>query len=125
MSLEANGNATNNTVYLKDGSKIKGKILGAKGIDVLTLGKGNYEEINTDKYEALTTRGVGDINISNSTIALEYNKGTNSYLKTSKDKLDKADKKDDKKGNLSLSNSNLIIDIKKQDVDGKKIVWEQ
>ena len=120
VSLEANGNATNNTVYLKDGSKIKGKILGAKGIDVLTLGKGNYEEINTDKYEALTTRGVGDINISNSTIALEYNKGTNSYLKTSKDKLDKADKKDDKKGNLSLSNSNLIIDIKKQDVDGKK-----
>ena len=110
----------NNTVYLKDGSSIKGKILGAKGIDVLTLGKGNYEEINTDKYEALTTRGVGDINISNSTIALEYNKGTNSYLKTSKDKLDKADKKDDKKGNLSLSNSNLIIDIKKQDVDGKK-----
>lgn len=110
----------NNTVYLKNGSKIKGKILGAGGVDVLTLGTGSYEEINADKYEALTTRGVGDINISNSTIALEYNKGTNSYLKTSKDKLDKADKKDDKKGNLSLSNSNLIIDIKKQDVDGKK-----
>lgn len=109
----------NNTVYLKNGSKIKGKILGAGGVDVLTLGIGSYEEINADKYEALTTRGRGEINVSNSTIALEYNEKTKEYLKTSKDKLDKADKKDNNKGNLSLSNSNLIIDIKKQKVDGE------
>ena len=117
-----------NTVYLKDGSKITGRILGAEGIDVLTLGTGSYEGITTDKYEALTTRGGKDINISNSTIALEYNKGTNGYLTTSKDKLN-AEEDPDKKDNiipkvpigknLSLKNSNLIINIKKQKVDGE------
>ena len=109
----------NNTVYLKNGSKIKGKILGAGGVDVFTLGTGSYEEINADKYEALTTRGGGNINVSNSTIALEYNEKTEEYLTTSKEKLDTADVRNDKKGNLSLKDSNLIIDIKKQEVDGK------
>lgn len=109
----------NNTVYLKDGSKIKGRILGAEGVDVLTLGTGSYSGLNVNKYEALTTRGGGDISVSNSTIALEYNNGTEGYLTTSKDKLNTADKtKADLKGNLSLSNSNLIIDIKNQNVDG-------
>lgn len=119
-----NGNAIvsldgNNTVYLKDGSKITGQILGEKGVDVLTLGTGSYSGLNVNKYEAVTTRGGGDISVSNSTIALEYNKGTNGYLTTSKDKLDKADKKETEKGNLSLSNSILIIDIKNQNVDGE------
>lgn len=108
----------NNTVYLKDGSKIKGRILGAEGVDVLTLGTGSYSGLNVNKYEALTTRGGGNINVSNSTIALEYSEKTKEYLTTSKEKLDTADGKNDKKGNLSLSNSNLIIDIKNQNVDG-------
>ena len=109
----------NNTVYLKNGSKIKGIILGAEGVDVLTLGKGNHEGLNVGKYEAFNTRGGGEINISNSTIALEYNEGTNEYLENSKKKLDNADGNTNEKGNLSLNNSNLIIDIKKQEVDGK------
>lgn len=113
----------NNTVYLKDGSEITGKILGAEGVDVLTLGKGNHEGLNVGKYEAITTR-EGDVSISNSTIALEYNKGTNDYLTESKNKLDDIDKKNnesnkknDETGNLLLKNSNLIIDLKNKKVE--------
>lgn len=108
---------TNNTVYLKNGSKINGKIVGNTGIDVLALeGKdGEYNNLDVSKYEAITVRN-GDATISDSTIALEYNKGTEDYLNTSNNELDKLENsstaKIDSTGNLTMKNSNLIIDFK-------------
>lgn len=108
---------TNNTVYLKNGSKVNGKIVGNTGIDVLALeGKdGEYNNLDVSKYEAITVRN-GDATISDSTIALEYNKGTKDYLNTSKNELNKLENsstaKIDSTGNLTMKNSNLIIDFK-------------
>lgn len=108
---------TNNTVYLKNGSKVNGKIVGNIGVDVLALeGKGGeYSNLDVSKYEAITVRN-GDATISDSTIALEYNKGTKDYLNTSNNELDKLENsstaKIDSTGNLTMKNSNLIIDFK-------------
>jgi len=108
---------TNNTVYLKNGSKVNGKIVGNIGVDVLALeGKdGEYSNLDVSKYEAITVRN-GDATISDSTIALEYNKGTEDYLNTSNNELDKLENsstaKIDSTGNLTMKNSNLIIDFK-------------
>lgn len=108
---------TNNTVYLKNGSKVNGKIVGNIGVDVLALeGKGReYSNLDVSKYEAITVRN-GDATISDSTIALEYNKGTKDYLNTSKNELNKLENsstaKIDSTGNLTMKNSNLIIDFK-------------
>lgn len=108
---------TNNTVYLKNGSKVNGKIVGNIGVDVLALeGKdGEYSNLDVSKYEAITVRN-GDATISDSTIALEYNKGTKDYLNTSKNELNKLENsstaKIDSTGNLTMKNSNLIIDFK-------------
>lgn len=108
---------TNNTVYLKNGSKVNGKIVGNIGVDVLALeGKGGeYSNLDVSKYEAITVRN-GDATISDSTIALEYNKGTKDYLNTSKNELNKLENssttKTDSTGNLTMKNSNLIIDFK-------------
>lgn len=107
-----------NTVYLKDGSNITGKIIGAKGIDVLGLGIGTYSNLNVSDYEAIVVRD-GDIKVSNSTISLEYNKDTTTKLEASKESMDKYDDPDKSnkvipkvdKGNLVLNNSNLIINI--------------
>lgn len=122
-TIDTTGNAiesysgTNNTVYLKTGSKINGKIVGNIGIDVLTLeGKdGEYDNLDVSSYEAITVRN-GNATISNSTIALEYNKGTEDYLNTSNNELDKLENsstaKIDSTGNLTMKNSNLIIDFK-------------
>lgn len=122
-TIDTTGNAiesysgTNNTVYLKNGSKINGKIVGNTGIDVLALeGKdGEYNNLDVSKYEAITVRN-GNATISDSTIALEYNKGTKGYLDTSKNELDKLENssttKVDSTGNLTMKDSNLIIDFK-------------
>lgn len=122
-TIDTTGNAiesysgTNNTVYLKTGSKINGKIVGNTGIDVLALeGKdGEYNNLDVSKYEAITVRN-GDATISNSTIALEYNKGTEDYLNTSNNELDKLENssttKAESTGNLTMKNSSLIIDFK-------------
>ena len=107
-----------NTVYLKDGSNITGKIIGAKGVDVLGLGAGTYSNLNINDYEAVVVRD-GDIKVSNSTISLEYNKDTTTKLEASKESMDKYDDPDKSnkvipkvdKGNLVLNNSNLIINI--------------
>lgn len=121
--IDTTGNAiesysgTNNTVYLKTGSKINGKIVGNTGIDVLALeGKdGEYNNLDVSKYEAITVRN-GDATISDSTIALEYNKGTEDYLNTSNNELDKLENssttKAESTGNLTMKNSSLIIDFK-------------
>lgn len=122
-TIDTTGNAiesysgTNNTVYLKTGSKINGKIVGNTGIDVLALeGKdGEYNNLDVSKYEAITVRN-GDATISDSTIALEYNKGTEDYLNTSNNELDKLENssttKAESTGNLTMKNSSLIIDFK-------------
>ncbi|MBS5037462.1 MAG: autotransporter domain-containing protein [Fusobacterium sp.] len=116
----------NNTVYLKNGSKVTGKIVGADGIDVLALEKGTYSDLDISNYEAVTVRN-GDINIKNSNIELEYNKGTKSYLTEANQNMnifdnplpENATEKDKEKiknkkvsGNLTMSGSNLIIDFK-------------
>lgn len=104
----------NNTVYLKNGSKVTGKIVGADGIDVLGLAGGTYSDLNVSNYEALTVRD-GVANIKDSTIELEYNNGTKNYLDQAKEKMDEYDtqnKKSVENEKLTMSNSNLIIDFK-------------
>ena len=115
----------NNTVYLKEGTKIsyfdekenqmrKGKIVGADGIDVLGFEKGTYSDLEVNNYEALTVRN-GNVEIKNSNIELEYNKGTETYLTEANKNMNKHDKKDENtavSGNLTMSGSNLIIDFK-------------
>lgn len=124
-TIDTTGNAiesysgTNNTVYLKIGSKINGKIVGNIGIDVLTLeGKdGEYDNLDVSSYEAITVRN-GNATISNSTIALEYNKGIKDYLTTSESKLDEMESsassqsKAEGNGNLTLEETKLVIDFK-------------
>lgn len=110
---------TNNTVYLKNGSKVNGKIVGNIGVDVLALeGKGGeYSNLDVSKYEAITVRN-GDATISDSTIALEYNKGIKDYLTTSESKLDEMESsassqsKAEGNGNLTLEETKLVIDFK-------------
>lgn len=108
---------TNNTVYLKNGSKVNGKIVGNIGVDVLALeGKdGEYNNLDVSSYEAITVRN-GNATISDSTIGLEYNSGTKEYLNTSKNELDKLESsttmKADNSGKLTMKNSDLIIDFK-------------
>ena len=104
----------NNTVYLKNGSKVTGKIVGADGIDVLGFEKGTYSDLEVNNYEALTVRN-GNVEIKNSNIELEYNKGTETYLTEANKNMNKHDKKDENtavSGNLTMSGSNLIIDFK-------------
>lgn len=124
-TIDTTGNAiesysgTNNTVYLKTGSKINGKIVGNIGIDVLTLeGKdGEYDNLDVSSYEAITVRN-GNATISNSTIALEYNKGIKDNLTTSESKLDEMESsassqsKAEGNGNLTLEETKLVIDFK-------------
>lgn len=121
-TIDTTGNAiesysgTNNTVYLKTGSKINGKIVGNIGIDVLTLeGKdGEYDNLDVSSYEAITVRN-GNATISNSTIALEYNKGIKDYLTTSESKLDEMESSassPEGNGNLTLEETKLVIDFK-------------
>ena len=124
-TIDTTGNAiesysgTNNTVYLKTGSKINGKIVGNIGIDVQTLeGKdGEYDNLDVSSYEAITVRN-GNATISNSTIALEYNKGIKDYLTTSESKLDEMESsassqsKAEGNGNLTLEETKLVIDFK-------------
>ncbi len=112
LAIESMGG--NNTVFLKNGSKVTGKIVGADGIDVLGFEKGTYSDLEVNNYEALTVRN-GNVEIKNSNIELEYNKGTETYLTEANKNMNKHDKKDENtavSGNLTMSGSNLIIDFK-------------
>lgn len=113
-----------NTVYLKDGSNITGKIIGADGVDVLGLGTGTYSDLTVNNYEALTVRD-GDVKIENSTINLEYNKGTEKYLDTANKNMNIFDTPEDAteeekekfknkevSGNVTMSDSTLAINFK-------------
>ena len=107
----------NNTVYLKKGSTIKGKIVGADGVDVLALegtkaGK-VYDGLYVENYEKISVVN-GDVKIgNNSRIELEYTKDAEDENgKTYKDKTDEIIGGKDSAGNLTISNSTLIIDFK-------------
>lgn len=120
-TIDTTGNAiessagTNNTVYLKNGSKINGKIVGNTGIDVLALegnkdGKnGKYSKLDVEGYEALVVRD-GDVTVNNSQISLDYNKGTKDYLDEAKKKLDTETGKATS-GNLTMNDSKLVINF--------------
>lgn len=120
-TIDTTGNAiessagTNNTVYLKNGSKINGKIKGDVGIDVLALegnkgGKdGKYSKLDVEGYEALVVRD-GDVTVNNSQISLDYNKGTKDYLDEAKKKLDTETGKATS-GNLTMNDSKLVINF--------------
>ena len=104
----------NNTVYLKNGSKITGKIVGADGIDVLGLGTGTYSDLTVNNYEALTVRD-GDVKIEKSTISLEYNKGTETYLDEANKNMNKHDNKTENEavsGNLTMADTTLAVNFK-------------
>ena len=106
----------NNTVFLKKGSNVSGKIVGADGVDVLALegnsnekGKQVYNGLKVENYEKVTVVN-GDVEIGkNSSIELEYNKDKDNY-KNQTDTILGSDKTSS--GNLTMSNSNLIIDFK-------------
>ena len=104
----------NNTVYLKNKSNVAGKIVGADGVDVLALegmrdGKEKeYKGLYVENYEKISVVN-GDIKIGEqSRIELEYTKDENNY----KDETDKIIGGKDSAGNLTMSNSTLIIDFK-------------
>ena len=104
----------NNTVYLRNESKVVGKIVGADGVDVLALEgirEGKEKEYNglyVENYEKISVVN-GDIKIGEqSRIELEYTKDENNY----KGETDKLIGGKDSAGNLTMSNSTLIIDFK-------------
>lgn len=109
------GNKTNNTVYLKNGSKINGKIKGDVGIDILALegnkgGKdGKYSNLDVEGYEALVVRD-GDVTINQSNLSLNYNKGTKKYLEKVKEEL-KNKVGEATSGNLTMNDSKLVINF--------------
>ena len=118
--IDVTGNAiesiknSNNTVFLKNGSEIKGKIVGGDGIDILTI-NGEHDSLEVTKYEAIVIKNE-DSKIKNSTIALEYNSGTKQYLEESKNKIESLEnsklRSSTSSGNLIIENSNLIINTK-------------
>ena len=111
VAIESLGNST---VYLKNGSKINGTIKGNENINILALegngkGNGSYSNLDIDNYEGIIVKD-GDVDISDSSVFLEYNKGTKKYLESSKKELE--NNKAANGGNLTLNNSELIIDFK-------------
>lgn len=101
------GKDTNNTVVLKNGSKIKGNIKGNTGVDILAVeGGSTYENLAITGYDKIVSlkneNSTDDAIISNSNISLEFNSGTKDYAN---DELNK-----DKIG-LTIKDSNLVVDL--------------
>lgn len=98
---------TNNTVVLKNGSKIKGNIQGNTGVDVLAVeGGGEYKDLSITSYDKIVSlkneNSTDDAVISNSNISLEFNNGTKDYTN---DELNK------EKAGLIIKDSNLVVDL--------------
>ena len=119
--------AGNSRVYLKNGSTVIGKILGHEdptdmkkdGADILVLegGDKNFKNLDVSAYEGIVARN-GNVNIVDSTIGLQYNSKTQNNLSGSSKELDNiigADKSKNKE--LSLKNTNLIVDLKNKTVE--------
>ena len=108
----------NATTYLKNGSSITGTIQGSTadnpGVDILALegGDKSYKNLDVKNYNAITVRG-GEAKIEDSKIELYYNNKndkTEKYLTSTKNELNKVDGKKEL-GNLTISNSSLIVDM--------------
>ena len=98
---------TNNTLVLKNGSKIKGNIQGNTGVDVLVVeGGGEYKDLSITSYDKIVSlkneNSTDDAVISNSNISLEFNDGTKDYTN---DELNK------EKAGLTIKDSNLVVDL--------------
>ncbi len=109
LAIESMGG--NNTVFLKNGSKVTGKIVGADGIDVLALEgteKGQiYNGLNVENYEKISVV-KGNVKIGkDSKIELEYNKDEEGYKDKTNEIIGETSS-----GNLTMSGSSLIIDFK-------------
>lgn len=101
------GKDTNNTVVLKNGSKIKGNIKGNTGVDILAVeGGSTYENLAITGYDKIVSlkneNSTDDAIISNSNISLEFNSGTKDYTN---DELNK------EKAGLTIKDSNLVVDL--------------
>ena len=111
------GKDTNNTVVLKNGSKIKGNIKGNTGVDVLTVeGGGEYKNLSITSYDKIVSlkneNSTDDAVISNSNISLEFNDGTKDYTN---DELNK------EKAGLTIKDSNLVVDLTNK-IEGSSLV---
>lgn len=111
------GKDTNNTLVLKNGSKIKGNIKGNTGVDVLAVeGGGEYKDLSITSYDKIVSlkneNSTDDAIISNSNISLEFNSGTKDYAN---DELNK-----DKIG-LTIKDSNLVVDLTNK-IEGSSLV---
>ncbi|MFR9018176.1 MAG: autotransporter domain-containing protein [Fusobacterium sp.] len=125
IAILSNAQSKTNTVYLKNKSEITGIIQGAeKAIDILGFEKGTYSDLTVNNYEALTVRD-GNVKIENSTINLEYNKGTEKYLDTANKNMNIFDTPEDAteeekekfknkevSGNVTMADSTLAINFK-------------
>ena len=112
------GKDTNNTVVLKNGSKIKGNIKGNTGVDVLAVeAGGEYKNLSITSYDKIVSlkneNSTDDAVISNSNISLEFNDGTKDYTNT---ELEGA------KTGLTISDSNLIVDLKNKKENSSSLV---
>ncbi|WP_300361060.1 autotransporter outer membrane beta-barrel domain-containing protein [Fusobacterium sp.] len=101
------GKDTDNTIILKEGSSIIGKINGSKskessGNDILLFDGGNHSDLNVNNFEKIISKG--DSKVSNSRISLEYNTGTDKYIK--ENNLNKASN-----GSITLEKSEIIVDL--------------
>ena len=109
---------TNNTLVLKNGSKIKGNIKGNTGVDVLAVeAGGEYKNLSITSYDKIVSlkneNSTDDAVISNSNISLEFNDGTKDYTNT---ELEGA------KTGLTISDSNLIVDLKNKKENSSSLV---
>ena len=109
---------TNNTIVLKNGSKIKGNIKGNTGVDILAVeGGGEYKDLSITSYDKIVSlkneNSTDDAVISNSNISLEFNDGTKNYTNT---ELEGA------KTGLTISDSNLIVDLKSKKENSSSLV---
>lgn len=111
----------NSRVYLKNGSTVIGKIQGNDdGANILTLdgnGDKDFKNLDVSAYEGIVARN-GNVNIVDSTIGLQYNSKTQSNLNSLSNELNNIIGKDNSENKeLSLKNTNLIVDLKDKTVE--------
>ena len=115
----SSGSQDGNKLYLKNGSKITGNIIGSEKTDLLALGEGSYDGLKVNRYDGIVSKG-NNVSVNNSLISLEYEKNNNAKLDNTIAELNKVEA-GNTKGNLEFKNSNIIIDLKKLDPDKKDL----
>ncbi|MGL6113884.1 MAG: autotransporter outer membrane beta-barrel domain-containing protein [Cetobacterium sp.] len=117
------------TVVMNSGSSIKGKILGNDNVNLLYMnGSNNYENLDIEKYEVLVSRG-GDNSINNSKVELVFNNKISETFDKTNNTLESNGTISKEKGNLTLSNSILTIDMKNSNgekpiIDANKVILD-